>query len=145
MRTGAELQKACVVMIPGTLCDQALFARQRKALQPYASLYCADLHRMENVDVWIDRLLQQLPPRFSLVGFSLGGLLALEILRRAPARVERLAMVASNCSGGSPQVSRRSAGMRRRLKARGPLSVLQPLLPVYFHHSRQRQQYTIAS
>ena len=81
-------------MLPGTLCDARLFAPVldrlgRTAIVP--SLASAD-----SVEAMAELLLDQLPRRFSLVGFSLGAILAFELCRRAPQRIERLALIGAN-------------------------------------------------
>lgn len=104
-----------LVLIPGTLCDRRLFAAQARALHGQARIWCVELDGLEaDVGAWAEQLLRRLPPRFSVAGFSLGGLLALELLRRAPTRVERLALVASNAEAGSRRAQ------QQRLRATRP-------------------------
>jgi len=91
----------CLVMLAGTLCDERVFARQRRALRGVARLVLVDYSRLGLVQQWASRLLRQLPPKFSVAGFSLGGRWALELLRQAPRRIERVAMIASNAQGAS--------------------------------------------
>ena len=91
----------CLVMIPGTLCDSRIFARQKRALRGIADVRLVDYDDLSPKRDWAGSLLARLPPRFSVLGFSLGGLWALELLRQAPQRVERIAMVASNAAGAS--------------------------------------------
>ena len=130
-----------VVMIPGTLCDARLFARQKRALRDLADVRVVDYDDLRPTRDWADALLARLPQRFSVVGFSLGGLWALELVRRAPHRVERLAMVASNAHGASAAGRRNSARLWRLWRTRGPDAVAGRVLPAYFHHERQRQRH----
>jgi len=131
-----------LVMIPGTLCDRRLFAAQARALRDRARVWCVDLHGLErDVGAWAEQLLQRLPPRFALAGFSLGGLLALELLRRAPARVERLALVASNAEPGSRRAQRRSREQRAAWQHGGAEGVVDRLLPAYLPVPRQRARH----
>ena len=88
-------------MLAGTLCDERVFARQRRALRGVARQVLVDYSRLGLVQQWASRLLRQLPPKFSVAGFSLGGLWALELLRQAPQRIELVAMIASNAQGAS--------------------------------------------
>lgn len=56
-----------------------------------------DLHgRFESLPQAAETLLQELPPTFDLVGYSLGGRLALHIALAAPERVQRLALIGAN-------------------------------------------------
>lgn len=130
-----------LLLLPGTLCDERLFARQRRALRPMARIEVGNLHTLDEPVAWVARLLKRMPPRFSVAGFSLGGLLALEILRQAPSRVERLALVASNARGASLRGKRRSAQLWRRWRASGPQGVMNDVLPTYFPKPAQRQRH----
>ena len=130
-----------VVLIPGTLCDCRMFARQVRALRQHAVVYCADYSHLRDIQSWIRRLLKLLPPRFSIAGFSLGGLLALEILRRCPERVDRLALIASNAQAGSARGKRRSTWLHRLWQDRGAAVVARHVKPEYFHHESKRRAH----
>lgn len=131
----------CVVMIPGTLCDGRIFARQKRALRGLADVRVIGYRALVSNADWAASLLTQLPQRFSVVGFSLGGLWALELLRRAPERVERLAMVASNARGASAVAQRKSARLWKMWRALGPGAVAAHVKPRYFHHEMQRRRH----
>jgi pimeloyl-ACP methyl ester carboxylesterase len=138
-----------LVMLPGTLCDRRIFDRQKRSLRSCHDVRLLDYRALHAVRTqqarsrWVQRLLADLPERFSLAGFSLGGLWALEILRQAPERVERLAMIASNAQGASPKGHRNSRIQRRlwRQAGAGPLAVLARGLPLYFHHAAARRRH----
>ena len=131
------MKKPCLLMIPGTLCDQRVFALQARRLRKTADIRFLDLTRLRPNAGWLDKLLNSLPAQFSIAGFSLGGLLGLELLRRAPERVTGLALIASNAEGASRMSKRRSAVMRRQWRQLGPGALVQQLLPAYFHHELQ--------
>ncbi len=128
-------------MIPGTLCDERMFFKQARALKAHARIVHAGYARLRRLDDWAAELLGHLPERFSVAGFSLGGLMALELLRRAPDRIERLALIASNAQGGSLNGRRRSAWLRRLWLERGPAEVARHVKPAYFHHERKRRAH----
>lgn len=132
-----------LLLLPGTLCDERLFARQLRALRPMARIEVGNLHTLDEPVAWVARLLKRMPPRFSVAGFSLGGLLALEILRQAPSRVERLALVASNARGASLRGKRRSAQLWRRWRVAGPQGVMKDVLPTYFPKRAQRERHQV--
>ena len=130
-----------LLLLPGTLCDERMFARQARALRFCAVVHCANYTQLRDVDRWIRRLLASLPPTFSVAGFSLGGLLALEMLRRAPERIDRLALIASNAQAASPTGKRRSAWLHKLHLARGAAVVAKHVKPAYFHHEAKRRKY----
>ena len=142
-------RRTTLVMLPGTLCDHRLFERQKRSLRSLHDVRLLDYRALQAANTqhartrWVQRLLAGLPDSFSLAGFSLGGLWALEILRQAPERVERLAMIASNAQGASPKGHRNSRIQRRlwRQAGAGPLAVLTRGLPAYFHHATARRRH----
>ena len=133
--------KPCLVLIPGTLCDARMFARQVRALRSHAVVHCIDYSRLRDVDSWVRRVLASLPPTFSVAGFSLGGLLALEMLRRAPQRIDRVALIASNAQAASPKGQRRSAWLHKLWHERGAAVVAKHVKPAYFHHEAKRRTH----
>jgi len=83
-----------LVLLPGTLCDERLFAPLLSHLDERLSM-TLPIDGDDPVAV-ARRLLARLPARFALLGFSLGGLVALELALMAPDRVVGLALVNSN-------------------------------------------------
>jgi pimeloyl-ACP methyl ester carboxylesterase len=130
-----------LVMIPGTLCDGRLFDRQARELRSQAQVVRVDWQHLRHSTDPIDALLRRLPERFSLAGFSLGGLWAVQVLARAPQHVERLALIASNAEGASRRTRRRGATLWRLWQAQGAQAVARACKPAYFHHHRQRQTH----
>jgi pimeloyl-ACP methyl ester carboxylesterase len=85
--------RASLILLPGQLCDGALWQFQTPRLSPTADIRIADLTLDDSIGAMADRVLGSAPPRFALAGLSLGGYVAFEILRRAPDRVTRLALM----------------------------------------------------
>ncbi len=83
-----------LVLLPGTLCDARVFAPMLQRLPPRPVLHLP-LDGGEDVGAVASRILDRAPPTFALMGFSLGGIVALEILRRAPDRLIGLALIDS--------------------------------------------------
>ena len=130
----------CLVMLPGTLCDARVFDGQRRVLRGVADVHIVDYRGLTDAAQWVRHLLKVLPPRFSVAGFSLGGLWALELLRLAPQRIERVAMIASNAMGASLAGRRKSVILRKMWCDRGPAEVARHVKPAYFHHERCRRR-----
>lgn len=133
--------RAHLVLIPGTLCDARLFAHQRRALRGIARVEVLDYRGVRDIPAWLHARLRRLPERFSVAGFSLGGLSALALLRAAPERIERMALVASNAEGGSAGTRRRNAVLRRLWHHGGADAVLRRVEPGYFHHEAPRRRH----
>ena len=81
-------------MLPGTLCDARLYAPVVERLGLPATIPA--LAGAETAAALAQLILAAAPERFSLCGFSLGAIVALEIVAQAPERVERLALIGCN-------------------------------------------------
>lgn len=82
-----------LVMIPGLMCDARCFAAQTAAFSSERGVTIANVTRGDTMRALAEETLAQSPPRFALLGFSMGGMAAMQIMRDAPERVERLALV----------------------------------------------------
>lgn len=80
-------------LIPGLLCDRAIWAPQLAALTSDLEICVPDLRGINRIPSMAQRVLERAPGRFSLAGHSLGGRIAMEIVRQAPERIERLALL----------------------------------------------------
>jgi pimeloyl-ACP methyl ester carboxylesterase len=135
------LTRPCLVLLPGTLCDERIFAALRQPLHSKVSLLCANYSGMKDAHILLSKLLAQLPPKFYVAGFSLGGLLALELLRMASDRVLGIALIASNAQPANEKSQRKSAMLRRMWLERGPAVVARHIKPAYFHHEAKRRKH----
>ncbi len=95
-----------LVMIPGMMCDARLFAPQMGVLGRRAVIHapCTEADTVEELAALV---LATAPPRFALLGLSMGGIVAMEILRQALERVERLALLDTNPLAETPEVAAR--------------------------------------
>ena len=82
-----------VVLVPGLLCDEAVWKPQLKALHDLARMQVADHGELDSLGAMADAILAKAPPRFAVVGHSMGGRVALEVARRAASRVTGLALL----------------------------------------------------
>lgn len=100
-----------LVLVPGLLCDAALWRPQVTQFNSERSITIADTTQDDSI-AWIAaRLVAAAPPRFALAGLSMGGYVALEVMRQAPDRVERLALLDTSARPETPD----SAEVRRSL------------------------------
>lgn len=82
-----------LVLIPGLSCDAALYAPQWPALASGRQILVAEHDRDKSLAAIAHRLLAAAPERFALCGLSMGGYIAFEVMRQAPERVTRLALL----------------------------------------------------
>ena len=71
-----------LVMIPGMMCDERIFAPQIDALLSEVSVHIADISKHDNISDLAADVLSHAPPKFSLAGHSMGGIVAMEIFHR---------------------------------------------------------------
>lgn len=126
-----------IVLIPGLLCSPRLYAEQLPALWRFGAVTVADHTRDDSVGGIARRLLAAAPPRFALVGLSMGGYTAFEVMRTAPQRVARLALLDTSARADTPEQTER----RRKqitLAQQGRFEeVLEPLFLSWVHNTRR--------
>jgi len=122
-----------LILLPGLLTDSRLYAHQSAALADIAEITVGDPTRDDSLAGMAERLLAAAPPRFALAGLSMGGYLAFEILRRAPERVPRLALLDTTARPDTPeQTQRRNDGIALARSGRFA-EVMPALLPMLVH------------
>lgn len=94
-----------LVFLPGLMCDARVFWPQIAELSATTAVTVAPITQGERIDEIASGLLDILPMKFALAGLGLGGMVALEIVRRAPNRVTRLALMDTSPLAGTPQAS----------------------------------------
>lgn len=82
-----------LILVPGLLCDAALWRHQLAHLDDIARCSVADVTGADSIDGLAAAVLDQAPARFALCGLSMGGIIAHAIMRRAPERVAKLALL----------------------------------------------------
>ena len=101
------MSRVPLVLLPGLLCDRALWQAQIEALQDIADIQVADLTRADTFEGMAENVLARAPARFALAGLSMGGYLTFEILRRARGRVMRVALLDTSARADTPELKRR--------------------------------------
>lgn len=82
-----------LVLLPGLICDKRLWRDVIDGLADRVAPMVADLHLDDTIAAMASRTLAAAPQRFALAGLSMGGYVALEIIRQAPHRVTHLALL----------------------------------------------------
>lgn len=92
-----------LVFLPGMMCDARLYAPQLAEFSKEHAVTVAPITGGERIEEIASGLLDVLPSKFALAGLSMGGIVAMEILRRAPERVTRIALMDTNPLAETPQ------------------------------------------
>ena len=93
------------LLIPGLLCTPRLYADQIAPLWRLGPVMIAHHTSDDSVFAMARRILASAPPRFALVGLSMGGYISFEILRQAPERVVKLVLLDTSCRPDAPEQS----------------------------------------
>jgi len=104
-----------ILLIPGLVSSPRIYAPVIPALWRYGPVTVANHVRDDNMAVIARRILAEAPPRFALAGHSMGGYIAFEIMRQAPERVAKLALINTQARPDTPEATtrRRTAGSSR--------------------------------
>ncbi|MEQ6202587.1 alpha/beta hydrolase [Sulfitobacter sp. HNIBRBA2951] len=97
--------KEPLVLLPGMMCDARLFGPQIAELSSETAVTVAPVTKGERIEEIASGLLDILPKRFALAGAAMGGVVAMEILRRAPDRVSRIALMDTHPLAETPVVA----------------------------------------
>jgi pimeloyl-ACP methyl ester carboxylesterase len=101
-----------LVLVPGLNCSARLYAEQIPALWRFGPVMVADHTRDTGIAAIARRILAAAPPLFALAGLSMGGYIAFEIMRQAPHRVAKLALMDTGARPETAeQIARRQAPM----------------------------------
>ena len=101
------------LLVPGLNCDARVYAGVAQALWPFGPVTIADHKIGDRVEEIARSILADAPPKFALIGFSMGGYVCFEILRQAPERVLKLALLDTTARPDSEEAT----ANRRRLIA----------------------------
>jgi pimeloyl-ACP methyl ester carboxylesterase len=128
--------KQNLVLVPGLLCTEALWAPQMAALSDVADMTVADHASHDTMDGIAAAILAKAPERFALAGLSMGGYVALAVTLKAPERVTRLALLDTGSRADTPE--RKEARLKRNELARqkGAVAVQDELMSVLIHPDR---------
>ncbi len=96
-------EKTPLVLLPAFMTTRALWGPQIEALADIAEIEVVELTPYDSVTKMAAAVLDRAPERFALAGLSLGGFTAFEILRHAPERIMRLALVSTTAGGDAPE------------------------------------------
>ena len=137
--------RPALILLPGMPLDAALWDHQLRHLADVADPQVVELADCESIATMADKVLAAAPDRFAVAGLSMGGYVALEILRRAPQRVDRLALLDTNARPDTAEasVTRREAVALARQGRYG--QVTRAALPRLIHPGRMADEGFVRS
>jgi len=130
-------QTTPIVLVPGLASSARIYAPVIPALWRFGPVMIANHIRDDSMAAIAARVLSEAPPRFALAGHSMGGYIALEIMRQAPERVARLALINTQARPDNPEATARRLGLMARAR-RGELrAIREESFPELVHPSRR--------
>lgn len=121
-----------LLLLPGLMCDARLFAPQVEALSEIAEVTVGDLTGASTMAGLAMAVLKAAPARFALAGLSMGGIVAMEVVRQAPERVARLALLDTNHRAETPErQALRSRQIARALRGELRALLIEEMKPLY--------------
>lgn len=125
-----------LVLVPGMLCDAALWAHQIGHMEDIAECHVGDTRSDDTIAGMARTILHAAPMRFALAGLSMGGIVAFEIMRQAPERVVRLALLDTSATPDSEAGRQRRLDLMKLAEIGEFVGVAPRLLPHFVHPDR---------
>lgn len=115
------VDRPSLVLLPGLLCDQAVWQHQMDSLSDLANCMCMDWGQLDSIVGMAESVLRAAPARFALAGHSMGGRVAFQVYRMAPERVGKIALLNTGADARPPG----EAGEVEERKRRALLKIAQ--------------------
>lgn len=123
-----------LLLLPGLACDGRLWAPQIAAFSGPRAVQVGQIAHAESIEALADAVLAEAPPRFALAGLSMGGIVAMAVLARAPERVSRAALIATDARADHPKLGPVRASQIARAGGGAFEQVLEEALPAACLH-----------
>lgn len=125
-----------IVLVPGLNCSPRLYGPQVPALWRFGPVTVAEHTRDDTMAAIARHILEAASPRFALAGLSMGGYIALEIMRQAPSRVAKLALLDTGPRSDLSEASEKRRANIAAAEAGRFDEIIDAQFPVYVHPSR---------
>jgi pimeloyl-ACP methyl ester carboxylesterase len=126
-----------LVLVPGLLCSARLYAPQITALWPYGPITVANHRYDDDMAAIAARILADAPPRFALAGLSMGGYIAFAVLRQAPERIAKLALLDTSARPDRPEQKEVREKAIAMVEGGSFSEVVDFLAPQFLHRDRR--------
>lgn len=124
-------EKPTLVLVPGLLCDREVWSHQEAHLQDVCRILIPDFSNCTSLEDVVLCILDQAPDTFMLAGHSMGGWIALEILKYHPERISNLCLLDTTGETDSPSVRERRLRMVEEAKAGKIADVIEEIIKAF--------------
>lgn len=122
-------KKKGLMLLPGSLSDEHVWTHQYAAFRNDYAVYRPHLAHCETLEEMAREALSALEGPFALAGFSMGGRVAIEMMRLSPERIERLALIDSSTHPIGEGEAEKRQGLIDLAKQEGMAAVAEEWLP----------------
>jgi pimeloyl-ACP methyl ester carboxylesterase len=126
-----------ILLVPGLVSSPRIFAPVVPPLWRFGPVTVANHIRDDSMGAIARRILAEAPPRFALAGHSMGGYIAFEIMRQAPDRVAKLALINTQARPDASEATTRRRGQIARARSGEFHAILDELFAGFVHSSRR--------
>ncbi|MET3133108.1 pimeloyl-ACP methyl ester carboxylesterase [Oxalobacteraceae bacterium GrIS 1.11] len=126
-----------IVLVPGLLCSAEAFAPQVAALWRFGPVTVASTLKGKSISEMAAAILATAPSCFALAGISMGGYICLEIMRQAPGRVLRLALLDTSARPDTAEQINRRRALLASARTGDFLTLASEALSAIVHPSRK--------
>lgn len=123
--------KPTLVLIPGLLCDREVWSHQEEHLGKSCRIVVPDFSDCLSLEEIVARVLECVSGKFLLVGHSMGGWIALEVLKRHPERISKLCLLDTTGETDAPDVRERRIRMMEEAKAGKIADVIEGIIRAF--------------
>ena len=88
--------KPFIVLMPGMMCNQDVFSHQINVLDNFFNVIVIEFNEHRDIELGVKNLVSNLPNKFHLLGHSMGGIVAMELVKQHSKRVLSLALLNTN-------------------------------------------------
>jgi pimeloyl-ACP methyl ester carboxylesterase len=128
--------KTHLMLLPGSLCDEQIWHHQIADLSGICEIHTPHVTAIDRLDATARAALAEAPERFALAGFSMGGRVAIEMMRLEPERIERLALISASAHPLAAGEAERRQPLIDLAHREGMGAVAKAWLPKLVHPSR---------
>jgi pimeloyl-ACP methyl ester carboxylesterase len=129
-----------LALLPGILCNEDIFATTQAGLSDHAEIHIPDFFGFDSIEAMARHTLAQIQGSFSVVGFSLGGRVAMKVAELAPERVERICICASGAVPASSGDAEKQRPLLDLADEKGLSALEEPWLLPRLHPDRRQDR-----
>ena len=125
-----------LLLVPGLLCSPRLFVPQAASFGGRRTIVVGCHTRSDRMEAIAQQILADAPQRFALAGLSMGGYIAMAMMRAAPERVTRVAFLDTSARADPPEREADRRNLIEIARTQGVRKVQGLLMPRLIHPSR---------